>query len=430
VGAGGEVDACCFADTPMTLQLEIALAHLTNRKRPTLVSLTGVVLGVAFFLAVSSLMRGSEKDFIKRLVDNSAHVTVYDEYRLPHVQPATLRWPEGAVHITNVKPQTETRGIRGYRQKLDFVESLPGVRVAPVLTGSAVLTFAGQQEGVNLSGVVPAVMKTVSTIAEKIVEGSLDELAANPNGIVIGKGLAEKFNLRLGSTVSVVAPNGANRAMKVVGIFRTGNASYDEKETFALLKRAQVMLDRPNRVNRFIIQLDDPYDARDVAKHIEDTTGYKSVSWFEASEDLLSLLIVRNIIMYSVVSAILVVASFGIYNTISTIVMEKTRDIAILKSMGFHARDVRRIFLLEGIIVGLIGSLFGLALGVGMMKVLSQVELKPPGVTEIVHLPIWWGPEQYAIAAAFALVSCIAAAYLPARRAGRVHPVDILRGAT
>jgi lipoprotein-releasing system permease protein len=414
----------------MAIQLDVALAHLTSRKRQTLVSLTGVVLGVAFFLAVSSLMRGSEKDFLKRLVDNSPHITVSDEYRLPHVQPAALRWSDGAVRISNVKPLTETRGIRGYRQKLDFVESLLGLRVAPVLVGSAVLSFAGRQEGVTLSGVVPAKMKTVTTIEEKIVDGSLDALASNPNGIVIGKGLAEKFNLRLGSTISVVAASGVSRPMKVVGIFRTGNASYDENQTFALLKRAQVMFDRPNRVNRFVIQLEDPYAARDVAREIEDKIGYKSVSWVEASEDLLSLLLVRNVIMYSVVSAILVVASFGIYNTLSTIVMEKTRDIAILKSMGFHARDVRRIFLLEGLIIGMVGSLFGLILGAGLMKALSVIALKPPGVTEIVHLPVWWGPEQYALATAFALLSCIAAAYLPARRAGRLHPVDVLRGAT
>ena len=129
-------------------------------------------------------------------------------------------------------------------------------------------------------------------------------------------------------------------------------------------------------------------------------------------------------------SAILVVASFGIYNTISTIVMEKTRDIAILKSMGFHARDVRNIFLIEGLIVGLLGSAFGVGAGTVLMRVLGEVTVKPPGVTEVVHLPIWWGGEQYLLAIAFALGSCLAAAYLPARKAGRVHPVDILRGAT
>jgi lipoprotein-releasing system permease protein len=412
------------------LALDVALGHLANRKRQTFVSLSGVVLGVAFFLAVSSLMRGSEKDFLKRLVDNSPHITVSDEYRRPRPQPAALLWSDGAVRISNVKPQAETRGIRGYRQKLEFVESLPGVRVAPVLVGSAVLTFAGRVEGVTLSGVVPSSVKGVSTIDEKIVAGSIDALAANPNGIVVGKGLADKFNLELGSTLGVSAPNGASRPMKIVGIFRTGNASYDETQTYVLLKRAQVMLDRPNRVNRFIVQMDDAYAARDVARRIESTIGYKSVSWTEASEDIVSVLVIRNVIMYSVVAAILVVASFGIYNTLSTIVLEKTRDIAIMKSMGFHARDVRSIFLLEGTIVGTVGSVFGIALGVGLMKVLAEVTLKPPGGTEIVNLPVWWGPEQYAMAAAFALGSCLAAAYLPARRAGRVHPVDILRGMT
>jgi lipoprotein-releasing system permease protein len=412
------------------LTLDIALAHLTSRKRQTLVSLSGVVLGVAFFLAVSSMMRGSEKDFLKRLVDNSPHITVSDEYRLPRVQPAALRWNDGAIGISNVKPKTETRGIRGYRQKLEFVESLPALRVAPLLVGSAVLTFAGRQEGVTLSGIVPASIKGVSTIDEKIIAGSIEALAGNPNGIVIGKGLADKFSLGVGSTLAVSAPNAPSRSMKVVGIFRTGMATYDETQTFVLLKRAQVMFNRPNRVNRFIIQLDDAYAARDVARHIEDAIGYKSVSWAEASEDIVSLLIVRNIIMYSVVSAILIVASFGIYNTLSTIVIEKTRDIAIMKSMGFHARDVRAVFLLEGFIVGTVGSVIGLAFGVGLMKALSEVSLKPPGATERINLPVWWGPEQYALAAAFALVSCLVAAYLPARRAGRVHPVDILRGAT
>lgn len=414
----------------MKIQLDVALAHLTSRRRQTLVSLSGVVLGVAFFLAVSSLMRGSEKDFLKRMVDNSPHITVSDEFRQAQPQPAWTAWPEGAVRTNHVKPPNETRGVRGYRQMLEFIEALPGVRAAPVLQGTAVLTFAGKQQGVTLSGVVPAKMRQVTTIDEKFISGDLEALNATPNGIVIGKGLADKFTLRMGSTVSVLAPSGQNRTMKVVGIFRTGNASYDEGQTFITLKRAQGLQDRLNRVNRVIVQMDEPYDASSIAKRIEARFAYKSVSWIESSEDILSLLLVRNIIMYSVVSAILVVASFGIYNTISTIVMEKTKDIAILKSMGFHARDIRIIFLLEGLIVGVIGSVLGLAFGTVLMQILSQLEIKAPGMTELVHLPVWWGPEQFALATLFAMSSCMAAAYLPARKAGRVHPVDILRGAT
>ena len=172
----------------MAIALDVALAHLTSRKRQTLVSVTGVVLGVAFFLAVSSLMRGSEKDFLKRLVDNSPHITVYDEVRHPPAQPAALQWPDGAVQVRNVKPQRETRGIRGWPERLAFIEALPELRAAPVLVGSAVLSFAGRQQGVSLSGVVPEKMKHVSTIEEKIVAGSLDALTANPNGIIVGQG--------------------------------------------------------------------------------------------------------------------------------------------------------------------------------------------------------------------------------------------------
>jgi len=413
----------------MAIALDVALAHLTSRKRQTLVSLTGVVLGVAFFLAVSSLMRGSEKDFLKRLVDNSPHITVYDEVRQGRAQPAELRWPDAAVNVRNVKPLRETRGIRGWPQRLEFIEALPGVRAAPVLAGAAVLTFAGRQQAVTLSGAVPEKMKQVTTIEEKMIEGSLDALAADPNGIVIGQGLVDKFSLHLASSLNVLAADGTSRPLRVVGIFRTGNAGYDEGQAFVLLKRAQALLGRENRVNRVIIQLADPYDARSVAQTIEAATGYKSVSWVEASEDILSLLLVRNVIMFSVVSAILVVAAFGIYNTISTIVMEKTRDIAIMKAMGFHARDLKRIFLLEGLIVGVLGSGLGVLLGLVLMRVLGEVAIRPPGVSEVVHLPIWWGAEQYALAILFAMLSCLAASYLPARRAGSVHPVDILRGA-
>ncbi|MDS4026607.1 MAG: ABC transporter permease [Candidatus Contendobacter sp.] len=412
----------------MSIQFAIAVTHLISRKRPTLVSLIGIALGVAFFLAVSSLMRGSERDFIKRLVDNSPHLTVYDEYRNPQPQPATLRWPNGAVELRRVKPLREVRGIRGHAQKLAFIESLPGLRAAPVLVGSVVLTFAGRSEGVTLSGIIPAKMKGVSTIEDKITQGSLEALAAHPNGLLIGEGLANKFGLSMGGVVNATSPAGESRALKVVGIFRTGNASYDETQTFALLKRAQGLLDRPDRVNRFILQFDDPYAAREAASLIEARIGYKAVSWLEASEDLMSVLLVRNLIMYSVVSAILVVAAFGIYNTLSTIVMEKIHDIAILKSMGFHARDIRRIFLAEGMLLGLMGSLLGLGLGLGLMWLLMQVEIKPPGATEVVHLPIYWGYDQYLLAFGFAMVSAVGAAVLPARKAARVQPVTILRG--
>jgi lipoprotein-releasing system permease protein len=272
-------------------------------------------------------------------------------------------------------------------------------------------------------------MKGVSTIDEDIVAGSLDAVDTNPNGIIIGRALARKLSLEMGDTVSVVSPTGNVRAMKIVGLFETGNAGYDEGQTFAQLTRVQALMNRPNVANLIVVRMQDAYAARTAAAFIERSLGYKSVSWQEASKDLLDALTVRNVIMYTVVGAILLVACFGIYNVISTVVLEKTRDIAILKSMGFHARDIRLIFVIEGAVIGIGGSLLGMAMGSGMMRAVEQVEIKPPGSTESITLPIYWGIDQFALAAAFAILSAVFAAWLPARKGGRVQPVDILRGA-
>lgn len=413
----------------MSVHSDIALSHLRGRRRQTVVSLLGVVLGVAFFLAVSSLMRGSEQDFIERLVDTAPHVTVSDEFRSARPQPAALVHAGGAVAVQRVKPLTERRGIRQYRQRLAMIDAMPGLRAAPVLAGQAIFSFAGRDEAVTLSGIEPQRMQGVSTIDEDIVAGSLDAIDADPNGIIIGAALAEKLSLAMGDTVSVVSPAGNVRVMRIVGLFRTGRVSYDESQTFAHLKRVQTLMNRPNVANMFIVKMDDPYEARAAATRIERMIGYKSVSWQESSEDILSTLIVRNVIMYSVVGAILLVASFGIYNVISTVVLEKTRDIAILKSMGFHARDVRRIFLIEGFLIGIGGSLLGIVMGVLLMWLMQTVEIQVPGEADPVNLPVYWGVDQYGLAVGFAMLSAIAAAYLPARKGGSVQPVDILRGA-
>ncbi|BAK76988.1 ABC transporter, permease protein [Pseudogulbenkiania sp. NH8B] len=413
----------------MKLAASIALSHLLSRRRQTLVSLAGIGLGVAFFLAVSALMRGSEQDFMRRLVDNSAHITVYDEFRQAKPQAAELAAAHGAVEIRGVKPETEVRGIRQYKQKLDFVSRLPGLRVAPVLLGQAIFTFAGKDLGAAINGIEPDLMKNVSTIDQYFISGSLASLHSDPDGIIIGTGLADKFRAKLGDKISVTSPTGLVRVMKIVALFRTGTAAYDEGQTFIILKRAQTLLGRPNVANRFILKLDDPARAPVVAGQIERALGYKTQSWQEASEDIMNLVKIRNIIMYSVVAATLIVAAFGIYNVISTVVLEKTRDIAILKSIGFHARDIRRIFLIEGALLGLVGSVLGTGLGLALMAGLARVEVKSPFITTQAFLPIYWGWDQMALAAAFAMGSALVAAYLPARKGGRVRPVDILRGA-
>ena len=413
----------------MSLAASIAISHLLSRLRQTIVSVLGITLGVSFFLAISAMMRGSENDFMQRLVDNSPHVTVYDEYRNPRQQPVQIAFPSAITDIHGMKPRTELRGIRQYKEKLALIARRTDLQIAAVLQGQVIASFAGMTRGVSITGVKPEQMKNVSRIEDYFVTGSLDSLSANPNGIIIGVGLADKFQLKMGDKLSITSPSGTIRLMKIVGLFNTGTTNYDESQTFALLNRVQNLLERPNVANRFILKLQDPQQSAVVAHQIERELGYKTQSWQEASQDLMNLVLIRNLIMYSVVSAILLVASFGIYNVISTVVLEKTKDIAILKSIGFEARDIERIFLIEGAILGLIGSISGSLVGLSFMYGLSRIAIKSPFNTTRAFLPIDWSADQILIAIAFAMLSALFAAWLPARKGGRVRPVDILRGA-
>ncbi len=414
----------------MRLFFYISFRHILSRKRQSIVSLLGIVIGVGFFLAISSLMQGSQNDFIKRLVDSSPHITVSDTYRNPKIQPVEKAYPDSIVELRSIKPQMETRGIRGYRQIVEDLRATSGVRASAVLNGQAILNFAGRDVPVSLNGMNPADMRDLTTIDEHMIEGTLDDLIANRDGIVLGSELMRTQSLSMGDNITLAASTGQVRTFKIVGVFRIGRIDYDSTQAFVDIKRVQAMFNKSNRANSIIIKLDKPNNARVFATSLENRIRYKAVSWQESTEDLMSTLVIRNIIMYSVVSAVLIVAAFGIYNIISTNVMEKLRDIAILKSTGFKSRDIQWIFLIQGAILGVAGVLAGVPLGCTFMYALSQVQFQPPGISEPINMPIDWGFIQFAIASGFAFFASLFASYLPARKGAKVLPVDILRGGT
>ncbi len=408
----------------------IAARHLLARRRQSIVSLLGVVLGVSFFLSISAMMRGSELDMIRRLVDNAPHITIEDQYRNPSLQPVARVFPDAAVQLRHLVPQTETRGIRGYSRILDFLGRTPGMQASAVLTGQALVSFAGKDRAVALNGIVADEYTRVSTIRRYMVRGSLDELAVNPNGIVVGDELARRMSFSLGNNLRVASTTGQLRTFKVIGLFHTGRSDVDAGQAFVALKRVQSLLERPNRINTIVIKLADPNTARDQAARIERRVQYKTVSWQERSEDLMSALMIRRVIMFAVVGAVLVVAAFGIYNVISTVVLEKQRDIAILRAMGFRARDIERMFLAQGALIGAVGNLFGIGLGCLFMLGLSRIHFRFPGGTDVTYIAIDWSMLQFAMAGGVAMLASMTAAYLPARRAAKVEPVDVLRGGT
>ena len=411
----------------MKLVLDIAWTHVGSRLRQTLVGMLGVAMGVGFSIMMAALMVGSQNDFIRQLVDSLPHITIRDERRDPPRQPAEDLYQ--AVEFSGLRTPVTRPGIKNPYAIIATLESQDLGAVAPSVEARAVIRYAGRDTAANVTGIDPRRERHVSKLPTQIREGSLDSLFTSSNAIILGDRLAAKIGARVGNTIALVSGTGRILSCTVVGLLHAGVATIDETQAYTLNKTAQILAGQTGLVNAIRIRVDEILKARVAAGRIEAQTGYKAVSWQEANEDLLSAFEIRNVIMYTVVGAILLVASFGTYNIISTITHEKTRDIAILKSLGFTERMVRRIFLIEAVIIGLAGTAIGWGLGYGLSRALGSIEFKSPFV-DATHLPIEYDITHYLIATAVALSASAIAGYLPARKAARVHPVDIIRGAS
>ena len=413
----------------MNLKLDIALTHLKARKRQTLVSVLGVAMGVGFFIAIASLMQGFQEDIVRRVIDNSPHITLKDEFRDPPRQPVEIAYAGGAIALRGVKPKTEIRGVRRAGQIMQALTTWQGLTVSQVLQGQGFLRYGSKERSATITGIEPDRERLVTRIDKDIVLGSLDALKTAANGIILGRGLARRLALEMNDTVTVTSPTGVIMRMKVVGISHTGVLAFDEVNASVLLKKNQILQGKTIIVNQLRMRSDDVNASRALARKVESRFGYRTESWDEANEGIFGVFFIQNMIMYSVTSAILIVACFGIFNIISTVIFEKTRDIAIMKSMGFAEADVRTIFLLEGLALGAIGAIIGCALGLALTYALSIVRFKATGLVEIQQFILKWSVWHYVIASGIAMGSAVAAAYIPSRRAAKVNPVEIVRGA-
>jgi lipoprotein-releasing system permease protein len=391
----------------VNLIFDIAFTHVRARVRQTGFAVAGVATGVGFSIMMASLMQ--------------------DERRNPPPQPAERLYEAAEIH--GLTPEARRPGIKNPLATMAALDAwLPG-GIAPSVKVQAIIRYANHDVSTTVTGIDPRREAKVSELPKQMRGATLTALYRATNAIVIGDRLSEKIGARIGANITLQTSLGARVSAQVVGFFHTGVRQQDEGTAYVLTKTGQILSRQTGLINELHIRLADPLVSREIAARVENDTGYKSVSWQEAYEDLLSTFIIRNIIMYAVVGAILLVASFGTYNIISTITHEKARDIAIMKSLGLSEYTVRMIFVVEALIIGLTGALAGFALGYLLCRALGAIRITNPFIDSD-HLPLAYTYVHYLMAGAVALVSSVAAGYAPARKAAREHPVEIIRGAT
>jgi lipoprotein-releasing system permease protein len=408
----------------------VALRQLWDRKLLNGIAVLGVALGVLTLIGINGIMNGFQNKFLFNILKISPHVTLFDKQLRP--APSILARYTGdfvAASVSHESPSDRQLRINRPAEIVRALEQRSGiVGASPSLVGSAVLALGAKQYPVDLRGIDPVRQDHVTPISEYVISGSYRALGSTADAILLGSGVASRIGANVGDLVTVGSPLGQGKSLKVVGIFDAGIPPVDNVRVYVTLASAQTILGKPDTVGRIDVKMSDTERAPALAANLEEELGYDAESWQESNANFLSLFQQQNTIIGFVVTAILAVGGFGILAIQIMIVLQKTRDIAILRSVGFRRRDILTAFLLQGAIIAVIGGAVGDVVGHYVLVALSHLKTHQEGLVKSEYFLVYDDPRFYAYGVAFALLVGFVASLIPAWRGSRVEPVDVLRG--
>jgi len=405
----------------------LALRYLLARKKQSLLTLLGVALGTAAYITFSAIMTGFQGFIIDQLVNNDAHVRISarDERKTEQqFQSLFFKDIEHTFWATVPSGQDQASKIDYPLGWYDRLKKDPLVlSFAPQIGAQIVFTKGGLTQGGRLQGVIPEAQVKVTNIENYMQEGSFKSISIGARRVVIGAGLLRKLGAKLNDTILVSTGKAETIPFKVTGVFKLGVTTLDDAYAFAHLKDVQTAIKRPSEITDIAIKLTDVNLAQEFA-HQYSYFGLDQVkSWDENNANILSVFSLQDFIRSFITIAIMVVASFGIYNILNILVNQKQKDIGILKSMGYDSENIKTLFLVQGLILGILGGCIGLLIGLLMSAYLST--LKIAGMTD--HLMVNFSYQIYLTGFLMASLSAIVSSYLPARAASKLKPIDIIR---
>jgi lipoprotein-releasing system permease protein len=419
----------------VTWELFVGMRYLRARRRGaflsliSVISLLGVTIGVATLNIVLAVMTGLEHELRDKILGMNPHVVVVS-------YGGTVPGDPGII---------------------ERVRATPGVVAADrFVYGQAMLAVGRSASGVVVRGIEPKEAGEVVDLERHLKSGSLEALAqpqmvnlppeegggrVELGGVILGGELARQLGVATGDVVSLISPLGTPtpagmvprlKRFVVVGVFDSGMFDYDTTLAYLSLSDAQRFFDLKDGVSGIEVRVRDIYGARTVARAIEEALGgfpYRARDWMEVNRNLFAALKLEKVVYGIVLALIVVVAAFNILASLTMVVKEKRRDIAILKSMGGSGASIGRIFILNGAVIGVAGTLLGNLLGLGGCWLLARyqfIEL-PKDVFLVTTLPVRMEPANFVVVAVVSVLMCVLAALSPARRAASLVPVEVIR---
>jgi lipoprotein-releasing system permease protein len=406
----------------LPFELHVALRYLLAKRKQafisviSLISTLGVGVGVMAVVIALAVMTGLQQELRDRILGSQPHIYV-----------------------------SKVGGIADYQAEAARLRQVPHViGAAPAIMGKALITATRNQEFITLKAIDPALEPAVSDIVGALRKGSLAALTPKPgsdelDGILLGKDLAASLGAEIGDTVTLLTPEGTlspmgmipgRRRLRVAGIFSLGLFEFDSTYGLVSLPVGMRMLDK-DHVDYLQLRVDDIYRAPRVANDLSAMLGddYRAEDWAEMNRSLFSALWLEKIAVSLAIGLIVMVAALNIIASLILLVMEKSRDIAILKTMGASARSVTGIFIMQGLIIGLVGTAAGAGAGYGVSYVLDRYQIirVPMDIYQVSHLPFTVLPFDFIVVVVVAVIVCFLATIYPSRQAARLDPAQALR---
>ncbi len=394
----------------MKTELFISWRYLVTKRKEKFISLIsvisvlGVAIGVMALIVVIAVMSGFDQDLRDKIVGNYSHLTLTGYNGI------------------------EEKEYAGILQKIAVNPHVAGI--SPYVQGQVLLKEGNRFFAVGLTGIDHLTEKSVTKIAKYLTHGSIEALGQD--SVIVGKELAAYLGLRIGSELTTYSALGKQRNLKVAGIFNSGMYDYDLNLAFTNIKTAQEILGLNNQFSAIAIKLDNLYLAPKLKDELSQALGfnYNLKTWTEINQNFFAALQLEKLTMFIILTLIILVASFNIISTLIVMVVEKTKDIGILKTIGMTSPQIRRIFTYEGLIIGGLGTFLGTAGGIllcGLLKKYQFIKL-PQDIYYIDRLPVnidFWPDISLVILAAM-FITLVATIY-PAAKASGLKPVEALR---
>jgi lipoprotein-releasing system permease protein len=411
----------------MSPNLRIAYRFLTAKKRAMLMSLSCIVLGVGLFIVTQATTKGFEAFFIRTILGTKGAILIEDE-----IQDTMRSMAAGGYGSDFEVQQKEGRkyiqGIQEPKLVIDALKQFPNVlAVSEVLYGSVTINSSFKSESVKAYGINLDDHLRVSQLGNQIVRGDLETFRTTPSGALLGKEMAHRLMLDVGDSFTLET-TGQLRRYRVAGLYETGVSDIDRSWLYLNLGEARSLLQKPTGASFLQVDLIDKERAPADADHMSEVLHHSAKSWQEREKSWLQAFGALGYSSAITVSVFTLIAGLAMFNTLAMIVMEKTKEIAILRSMGYTREDITQIFLWQAVIVLGIGCLLGMAFGALVTYGVSKIPISITGIFKTETFVVAWSGWHYVAAVGTAIVMVMLASLVPARRAAKLEPGDVIRG--